>query len=758
MLAKATYAPKRIFFICRIYRILLAVVFVFAQWEQLYAQELGSYKTIQSGNYSNLNTWNIFDGVSWLPPTVKPNSSNDIYIDQNHTLRLVGNESAKNVFINAETGAGQKLNLNGNKLEVYGSLNSFSGAAPGTPSGTWNSQNWIGNSVTSKIVFKGNSRTIINKGSWSGFTINSRYAVEFDPGPGVLLRIEEPFKALEFIVKSGTVLQALDISVIPNSCSTFSFNNEAIYGTGSFGNFVIESGGNLISECNNAIVFRSSTQSASLFDLQDGGELILEGTSPQMEAATFQMNGKVVFRNNSNPQNFLTSAYVGSDNPNTLHDLEIQGTQNLIMPLNLNLKGDLEQTGTGMFLLSSSELELSGPEDQSILGFRMQVGELNLNKSAGTVSFQDDLAVLNNLKMISGTMDLSGNNFSINTSSTGQLEYSGGSWKNINQFTYFGVPATFNSDNGTFPFEDKYQGGIRKVQILGTPAGGNLQISFIEYKGADYSASFSDSDGTPILYRLFSYFQFSGLNPSSNPLELRISANQLIVDQVDDLRIVSTGYAAPGSHLTGSDPGLWARRSLTFDDLNGVNFTIGSYRTLTILPLFWMEASANMVEGFPKIEWEIIDNSEHSYLEIFRLTGFNSKKKLLKTIESPILKKDEFIDSTPLPQGEIYYQLKHTNSHGEENWSPLFRLFRQEVERARLFPNPSNNSESVYLALPSTEINSIIQIIGMDGKLIYQGKYSEMDTSSLINPLSMGNYIIRVYGNSQNYIFKLVRN
>jgi hypothetical protein len=470
------------------------------------------------------------------------------------------------------------------------------------------------------------------------------------------------------------------------------------------------------------------------------------------------MDGKVIFRNNLNPQNFLTSSYSGSAIPTTFHDLEIEGTQNLLMPSNLTLTGNMEQKGSGSFQLSSTEIEFAGVDDQSILGFSMQVGDLKLNKSAGTVSFQNDLAVLNNLEMISGTLDLLGNDISINTSFTGELDYSGGSWKNLNQFTYFGVPSTFDENNGTFPFADKYHGGIRKVQFLGTSAGGNLQITFTEYKGADYSASFSDSDGTPILYRLFSYFQFSGLNPSSNPLELRISADQLIVDQVDDLRIVATGYAAPGNHLAGLDPGLWARRNLTFDDLNGVNFTVGSYRTLTILPLLWMKTSAKWEAGLPKIEWEITGDSEQSYLEIYRFTSFNPKKERLKKIENYNLHTNAFIDSLPLPLGEIYYQLKNTNSNGEENWSPVFRLVRLDVEKVKLFPNPSKNSENVYLTLPLTDLNSTIQIIGIDGKLISEGTYTGIDISSHIELIPPGHYLIRVISNSQNYTFKFIKN
>jgi hypothetical protein len=761
MLAKATYHPFRSFLICRIYKFLLAVIIVIAHWQDLLSQEVGAYKTVQNGIFSNPLTWNVFDGSIWIPASVKPNLLNDIYIDQTHTLILTSNESAKNIFINSETGAGQKLNLNGFSLEVYGSLNAFSGPAPGTPTGTWNSQNWIGNSISSKLIFRGNSRVIIPANAWSGFTTNSRYSVEFDPGPGIILQVNETFKALKFTIKSGTVLQTIDTSVIPNTCASFSFNNEAMFGSGSFGDFIIENGGTLISQCNSGILFRSGTSgtpnSASTFIIEDGGELILEGESPKIEAATFQLDGKVIFRNYTNPQSFLGSTYTGSVTPDTFHDLEIQGSQNLSFPSYLNISGDITQNGTGTFLANSTEIEFSGDEHQSVEGFPMIVGNLTLNKVSSSVSFEQDLIVLNDLEMISGQIDLQNNDLSINTSLTGELKYTSGSWSNVNNFTYFGVPTTLDATNGTFPFADRYHGGIRKIQMLGTSAGGNLQINFTEYQGAEYNSSFSDNDATQILYRLFSYFQFSGLNPSPNPLELRISADKLIVDQVDDLRIVGTGYAAPGTHLPGLDPGLWARRTLTFDDLAGVNFTVGSYRTLSILPIIWRNVTVNWKNGLPNIKWEMEGLNEWSVLDILRIHGTDTTKILLKSMPYPFPNPGEYVDSLPLPHGETYYQLRLTDSHGI-TYSSAVRLPKSKEFQEMLFPNPSQTQEKLYLKLPAEALNSPIQIFGMDGKLILESKYENIEISSLTEGLGTGYYILRVIGKDQVFVFKLIRN
>lgn len=68
--------------------------------------------------------------------------------------------------------------------------------------------------------------------------------VIFDPGEGNTLAIEEPFKAVKFIIRSGTLLQKLDNSVSPNFCSSLTFNTEtSFYPSGPFGDFVIEPGG-----------------------------------------------------------------------------------------------------------------------------------------------------------------------------------------------------------------------------------------------------------------------------------------------------------------------------------------------------------------------------------------------------------------------------------------------------------------------------------------------------------------------------------
>ncbi len=748
---------REAFFPGRIYSIFPAVVFWCLWLNHSFCQEIGAYRTIASGSFDNIAIWEVFDGVLWGAATAKPSLLNDIYIDQTRKVTLTGNEAIKSLFINAETGAGEKLNLNGFNLDVYGSLRAFSGAAPGVPSGTNASLDWIGNSILSTITFKGESRVIIPDGAWSAQSTNSRYSVIFDPGQGVELITQRAFKALKFTLRSGIVNQKINTTSMPNSCATFSFNTNNSFGLNEYGEFVIEDGATLVTECSSDILFRSGTAStprpAALFDLQAGGELILEGASPQIEAANLQLDGKVSFRKNSGIQNFLTKAYPGSEVPLTFHDLEIQGTQNVSLPAVLSVSGSISQTGSGQFQSQNTHLTLLGHEDQLISGFSLNTQDLTVAKSGGEVLLAQNLNVQRNLTMLDGKLNFQDNTLTINTSNAGTLNYLGGSWENLTSFTYENTPITFNASNATFPFGDRYHGGIRKVQLLGSHAGGDLTIDYTEYYGADYSPNFDDLDGTPILYRLYSYFTFSGLNPSSSPLEMRISADKLIVDEPEDLRLVGTGYAAPGLHVESSDEiNLWAIRSMAFDDLPGKNFTVGSFRPLSILPLTWLSISATSHNNLKQISWSLASEKDIENFEIHRSEDTTKTwDKIGKTVSqgaSGVPTNYTFIDENHLNTKSVYYRIKALDYTGKWSWSKAVRLAGETIPHTpnpTIFPNPhSFGKVQLQISNDFNIENAQISIYTIHGVLISSFGYTESIFSEKLESLAPGIHIVSI--------------
>ena len=743
------------FFRCRIYSIFLAVVFYGLFIKGIYSQELNAYKTISSGNFDDTGIWNVFDGSVWQAVSDKPGQANDIYIDVGHLLTLTGDEEVKSVFINAQTGAGQKLNLNGNNLDIYGSLQAFDGPAPGAPSGAWNSQNWIGNSITSTITFKGSSRTIIPLNSWSGFSTQSRYTAIFDADPGELFIIEEPFKAVRFIIRSGIVYQKLDTSVLPNFCPTLSFNTEtSFYPSGVFGDFVIEDGGTLLTDCNDDIIFRSGTstspKSANLFDLQAGGTLILEGSSPKLEAANFNFDGKVIFRGGESTKSLPGSTFADAGSIASFHDIETRGIRDVQLPSSLTITGDMTRTGTGEFLSNTSHITFSGDGDQDISGFAFSPQDLTINKNDGEVIFEQNLTVLETLTMQGGKLNFNDNSLTINTSGSGGLHYQNGSWENLRSFTYAHSPNTFEPENGTFPFGDRYQEGIRKVQLLGTHSGGNLKVDYTEYRGADFNAGFDDTDNTPILYRLFSYFNFSGLNASSNPLELRISADKLIVDEPEDLRLVCTGYAAPGTHVESSDEtNLWAIRSMTFDDLPGKNFTVGSFRTLSILPVVWLSLQAEKIGNASLITWSVAQHEANAIFEIYHssdpLDQWTKVGELPVQLDAEQVALFSFTDYQYLPNGENYYQIRLKDGTDNWSWSNVARLkdsSSKKSDQVQISPNP-HTSGRIVAWFPSQFNSTGSQVIvhTAQGVLVRTFLYDPFTFSSQLETLKAGLYL-----------------
>ena len=286
--------------------------------------------------------------------------------------------------------------------------------------------------------------------------------------------------------------------------------------------------------------------------------------------------------------NFLSSTLSSSAKPNLVRHLLVDGNADLLLPAQLGLQGNLQELGQGSFQLAPTQLTLSGAEDQSLQTKTLLLGSLILQKPAGKVSLNCDLSIYRSLTMRSGILDFQGHNLLLNTSSLGTFSYQGGSWHRLRQLSYFGLPSLLTPASGTFPFEDLANGGFRGLQVLGpTPAGGSLSIQFVEQKGANHDANFQDVDGTEIVYQLHSYFHVLA-NPrlGQEELELRISADSLLLDQVGDLRVVNRGLAAPGLPIPGVLEGFpWAKRQLKWEELSGAEFTIGSYREATVLPI-----------------------------------------------------------------------------------------------------------------------------------------------------------------------------
>src|SRR5690606_4518761 len=238
-------------------------------------------------------------------PISPPGRNNDVFIEKDNEVRLTKNEEVANLYLFADTTAGKKLNLQVYDLNAYGALRCFTktGESYFIYSSTSLTEDWI-YPESGNIVFKGISRTIIDRGSWSGNNGQSRFGVIFNPEPDDTLIVNAVFKASSFVVQSGTVYQTVNFDGTP-ATSSFSFNFQDEVSLSDYGDFVIEPGATLISEATDSygeLIFRTTNRPASNFHLKEGGTLILLGQEPIVEAVNIQLEGNVYYSGNTGTQ------------------------------------------------------------------------------------------------------------------------------------------------------------------------------------------------------------------------------------------------------------------------------------------------------------------------------------------------------------------------------------------------------------------------------------------------------------------------
>ena len=752
----------------RIYRNLPVFLFVWAIFGQLEASPIplveGDYRSIASGDYDNPGIWERWNGAQWLPALQKPGQGNSIFIDQGHEIRLRMDESAMHVYLFSAANPGRKLNLQQFGLQVFGSLRALTKVGGEFHLNSVSSAltDWI-YPETGKIVFRGFSRTVVDRASWSANTTNSRYTVVFAPFMGETLTVNAAFKASSFVIQSGTVLQTVNTAGIP-VCSTFSFNNQTIFnGNGPYGDFVIEAGATLQSNCSALfaqIIRRSETVPAARFHLKPGGNLRLTGADPTLDAAQVLLEGNVFYGAQTGMQTMLRRIMPLSAELDTYANLYFEGEATKRFRERINLQGHLGLLSGMAPLDGPTHLLMTGTGLQRVFGFSLQVSDLTVDKPAGRLALENDLRIGRNFTMLGGQMDFLGNELFFPVSGTGLYSYSGGSWLNLHRMHYLSLPLVLLAENATFPFEDLYQGGIRKVQLLGNSPGGSLMVRFMEIPGVNWDPNFDDVDGTPILYQLNSYFLMEVSGNSSASIELRISADQLVVDQVDDLRIVGNGEAAPPGHLPGLDPGLWARRSLPFSSLHRQEFTVGSFRKLSFLPVVWKTFNAAWENGWTTLEWSTYREYENDRFILWRSFGgvdnFQPIAEISAGTDPETVQEYAYRYKQAFPNMQTYYRIQQVDRDGKNSWSKVIRLeLSGEIEpqeRLKIYPNPYRSGR-LTLQLPKgiEKDQAEIILVSASGMTYFSGRLLEFVDKLALEELPPGIYFLQVSHGKRNF-------
>lgn len=311
----------------------------------------GDYRTVASGNWSDITKWQVRTASSWGAAATAPTATTTIYIQTGHTITVdVASASCDSFHIHATGGV---LAIGTNTLNVNGKIRAYIGTAVTTTGadGVFYSSQATGTNVGAAIItttstgsFKlvGNTRNISTGTDWNTNGLNSPgCTVEFALNAGNTGTVTTGMKASAFIFSSGTV--SMTGRFAPDGGSA---------GTGSL---TIKSGATLISSnsgVTSQVISRTGSTRSGTVTIEANGTLELTGASPRIDANAFVNNGNIVYTRTSStsPQSLLdtSNAATGAVRFSSYKNLTYRGTNTKTIPagLTINISDTLTNSGT----------------------------------------------------------------------------------------------------------------------------------------------------------------------------------------------------------------------------------------------------------------------------------------------------------------------------------------------------------------------------------------------------------------------------
>lgn len=342
----------------------------------VYAQTSGDFRTKTSGNWSDLATWQTYNGATWVDPASKPGSANNVYIQSGHTVTLTGDEACNDFnFCRGSTviTAPGSVALGDYTLSVSGQWRAYNGAVNTIPGTTSNGQ--LGaypfTSTGGKFSFVGSSRNMVvasSSSSTAPASIGSTVLpLSIDMTAGETLTLNGGFIMTSCEVNSG---------IFDIAAANFRLNT----GTTGQGDLTIASGARLKSSKSGPTtpIFSrtgSAGSRAGTLTISAGGVLELSGQTPTAEMNACFLNGIVEYTR-AGPQTLLalpTSPDASAASISTYGGLYLGSSGVKTQAVNTTVNGNLTLAGTsslglGGFTLTygaSAALEYAGSSAQT---------------------------------------------------------------------------------------------------------------------------------------------------------------------------------------------------------------------------------------------------------------------------------------------------------------------------------------------------------------------------------------------------------
>jgi hypothetical protein len=267
------------------YSVFMIVLYVNVGWGQ--TASTGDYRSALSGNWSDINSWQVRDGVgNWTTSGAVPTATSNVYIQNGHTITVdVANGYCNDIQLNT-LGV---LAIGTNILNVNGKIRAYTttlGAITGFGDGTFYSDQTSSTATAATMItttnpgvlkFVGNTRTIAIAAEWNSSGTSNAAEFALNAGQiGSLTGTGVKFKPLTF--SSGII-------------STDSFISA------STGDLTIKNGATLITSRSSTagVIGNSSAAPCGIVTIESGGILELTGSLPTINCTTFVNNGTVKY-------------------------------------------------------------------------------------------------------------------------------------------------------------------------------------------------------------------------------------------------------------------------------------------------------------------------------------------------------------------------------------------------------------------------------------------------------------------------------
>jgi MBG domain-containing protein/YDG domain-containing protein/concanavalin A-like lectin/glucanase superfamily protein/uncharacterized protein DUF2341 len=505
----------------QLHYLLLFIAVLFPAVEFARAQSAGDFRARQSGNWSDTNTWQTFNGSTWFAATNTPTSASGVItIQSGHTVTNTVNVTVDQVIVQA----GGQITVNsgvtltvavgpGTALDVFGTVQnagtiSLSGTmvveSGGTyrhatdggviPAATWNSNSTceITGTITTfptgfgqsfgNLTWNNPGQTVASTSFGSVLTVSGTFAVKSTGATPQEIRLATGVNGVGNFSQSGGTLR-----LSSGTARTLVVTNNFSLGGGTFeittgaGTGTLNVGGNF------------SHTAGTISAVTGAGSITFNGSTAQAYTSGGTLSGAINFTVNSGSILMTGTNLVGNGSTGSFTS-SAGATLGIGDPSGITTSGatgNIRVTGTRSFSTGASYIYNGTAAQVTGNGLPATVNNLTVNNSA-SVTLTAAVTVNGTLTLSSGILAAAANQVNLGTS--GSVSGAGAS-----SYVNGAVQKAFSIANGqsfTFPVGDGSSYAPIGLTSLNVTTAGNLTARTVgsEHPGISTSGINTNKD------------------------------------------------------------------------------------------------------------------------------------------------------------------------------------------------------------------------------------------------------------------------